>query len=190
MTVRIRMIDNFDSFVHTITSYLRQLGADVEVVRADIAPTDPRDVDGVVVSPGPGTPSDAGHSIAAIKACATHRVPMLGVCLGHQALGEAFGARVTHAPELMHGKADTVTHDGTGLFAGLPSPLTVARYHSLAIDAASVPAELRVTGTSPTGTVMAIEHRELPLYGVQFHPESILTEFGAELLKNWLNLAR
>ncbi|SEA51107.1 para-aminobenzoate synthetase component 2 [Bowdeniella nasicola] len=184
--MRVRMIDNFDSFVYTIVSYLRELGADVQVVRADRAPTDPRDVDAVVVSPGPGTPEDAGVSMAAIRQCARYAVPMLGVCLGHQALGAVFGARVTHAPELMHGKADVVEHDGSGIFAGLASPLPVARYHSLAIAADSVPGELRVTGTTPSGTIMAIEHRELPFVGVQFHPESVLTEGGATLLANWL----
>ncbi len=186
---RLLVVDNYDSFVWTIVGYLEQLGAEPVVQRNDAVTADPRDFAGVLVSPGPGTPKEAGASLEVIEQCATHRVPMLGVCLGHQALGELVGATVTHAPELMHGKTSAVEHDGTGVFAELPSPFTATRYHSLAVEESTVPAELEVTARTPGGVVMGLAHRELPLHGVQFHPEAVLTEHGHRLLANWLAVA-
>ncbi|CAM3306230.1 aminodeoxychorismate/anthranilate synthase component II [Occultella aeris] len=190
---RILVIDNYDSFVYTIVGYLQQLGAQTTVVRNDdesLSGADPlAGYDGVLVSPGPGTPKEAGESMAVIERCAAEEVPMLGVCLGHQALGEVFGGVVNHSPELMHGKTSEVEHDGTGVFDSLPSPFTATRYHSLAVQADTVPADLRVTGHTANGIVMGLVHRTLPLHGVQFHPESVLTEGGHRLLANWLALA-
>ncbi|TDE98731.1 aminodeoxychorismate/anthranilate synthase component II [Occultella glacieicola] len=190
---RILVIDNYDSFVYTIVGYLQQLGAQTTVVRNDdesLGGAEPlAGYDGVLVSPGPGTPKEAGESTAIIERCAEQEVPMLGVCLGHQALGEVFGGVVNHSPELMHGKTSEVEHDGTGVFASLPSPFTATRYHSLAVQADTVPDVLRVTGHTANGIVMGLEHRSLPLHGVQFHPESVLTEGGHRLLANWLALA-
>lgn len=182
----ILVIDNYDSFVYTIVGYLQQLGAATTVVRNDAVPRGIADFDGVLVSPGPGTPKEAGSSIEVIEECAAERVPMLGVCLGHQALGEVFGGVVTHAPELMHGKTSLVQHQGHGVFASLPSPFTATRYHSLAVVSDTVPEELIVTARTENGIVMGLEHRDLPLHGVQFHPESVLTEGGHRLLANWL----
>jgi para-aminobenzoate synthetase component II len=187
LTTRILVVDNYDSFVWTIAGYLAQLGADCDVLRNDAVGTeDAAGYDGVLLSPGPGTPAEAGISPDMVRWCAGEAKPMLGVCLGHQALGEVFGGTVTHAPELMHGKTSLVRHDGEGVLEGLPSPFTATRYHSLAVLADTVPAELEVTGTTESGVVMALQHRELPLYGVQFHPESVLTEGGHRLLANWL----
>ncbi|MEN5073626.1 aminodeoxychorismate/anthranilate synthase component II [Isoptericola cucumis] len=193
---RILVVDNYDSFVYTIVGYLDQLGARTVVVRNDAVPqpddadvyrdTDGTPFDGVLVSPGPGTPKEAGASEDVIRACARSRTPMLGVCLGHQALAEVYGATVSHAPELMHGKTSLVEHDGTGVLAGLGSPFTATRYHSLAVLPETVPDVLEVTGTTASGVVMAVQHRDLPLHGVQFHPESVLTEGGHRLLANWL----
>lgn len=186
---RILVIDNYDSFVFTIVGYLEQLGATCEVVRNDAVDASAADeVDGVLVSPGPGTPSLAGVSEEVIRHCAASRTPMLGVCLGHQALAEVYGATVTHADELMHGKTSEVVHEGTGVLAGLPSPFTATRYHSLAVVTTTVPEELLVTARTRAGVVMGLQHRSLPLYGVQFHPESVLTEGGHRLLANWLAL--
>jgi para-aminobenzoate synthetase component 2 len=193
--VRVLVIDNYDSFVytiagylsHTIAGYLSQLGAECDVRRNDEVTTQDADgYDGILLSPGPGAPKDAGICPDMVLHCAQQGQPMIGVCLGHQALGEAFGATVTHASELMHGKTSQVTHDGSGVLAGLPSPFTATRYHSLAVIADTVPAELRITGQTDGGIVMALQHRELPLYGVQFHPESVLTQGGHRLLANWL----
>ena len=186
---RILVVDNYDSFVYTIVGYLNQLGADTVVVRNDAVPPLPERTgfDGVLVSPGPGTPQDAGASMQVIRDCAATRTPMLGVCLGHQALGVVFGATVTHAPELMHGKTSQVEHEGHGVLAGLPSPFTATRYHSLAVVPSTVPDELEVTARAHA-IVMGLAHRELPLHGVQFHPESVLTEGGHRLLANWLAL--
>ena len=189
------VVDNYDSFVWTIVGYLEQLGARCRVVRND----DPslaeggldavvRGVDGVLLSPGPGAPSQAGASPALVRACADAATPMLGVCLGHQALGEVFGATVTHAEELLHGKTSDVVHEGGGVLRGLPEPFTATRYHSLAVVASTVPDELEVTGRTAGGVVMALQHRELPLHGVQFHPESVLTQGGHRLLANWLTV--
>ena len=182
----ILVIDNYDSFVWTIVGYLEQLGAQPVVERNDAVTVDPADVDGVLVSPGPGTPKEAGASSRVIERCAEREVPMLGVCLGHQALAELFGATVGHAPELMHGKTSAITHDATGVLAGVPSPFTATRYHSLAVERATVPEELRITAQTASGIVMGLAHRDLPLHGVQFHPESVLTEHGHRLLANWL----
>jgi para-aminobenzoate synthetase component 2 len=193
---RILVVDNYDSFVYTIVGYLDQLGAETVVVRNDAVP-EPDDegrfhdadgsvFDGVLVSPGPGTPKEAGQSEQVIRACAASRTPMLGVCLGHQALAEVYGATVSHAPELMHGKTSEVEHDGAGVLGGLKAPFTATRYHSLAVEPHTVPAELEVTCTTASGVVMGVQHRDLPLHGVQFHPESVLTEGGHRLLANWL----
>jgi para-aminobenzoate synthetase component II len=195
--VRILVVDNYDSFVYTIVGYLNQLGAQTVVVRNDAVPPvgadglyrdDDGTFDGVLVSPGPGTPAEAGQSEEVIRACAASRTPMLGVCLGHQALAEVYGATVTHAPELMHGKTSLVEHQDSGVLEGLPSPFTATRYHSLAVVPVTVPAELVVTAVTDSGVVMALQHRDLPLHGVQFHPESVLTEGGHRLLANWLTL--
>jgi para-aminobenzoate synthetase component II len=187
MTTRILVVDNYDSFVWTIVGYLAQLGAKCDVLRNDaVPPSAADDVDGVLVSPGPGVPAEAGVSPAMVRRCADTGRPMLGVCLGHQALGEVFGATVTHAPELMHGKTSQVHHDGAGVLAGLPSPFTATRYHSLAVVADTVPDELEITAWTESGVVMGLQHRSLPLFGVQFHPESVLTEGGHRLLANWL----
>lgn len=187
---RILVIDNYDSFVYTIVGYLRQMGAETTVVRNDI-PSSVAEVpeyDGVLISPGPGTPAEAGVSQEVIRACAASGIPMLGVCLGHQALGEVFGAVVSHAPELMHGKTSEVIHQGGTVLRGLPNPFTATRYHSLAVEPQTVPEELIVTATTASGIIMALSHRELPLHGVQFHPESVLTQGGHRLLANWLEV--
>ncbi|QUW18012.1 gamma-glutamyl-gamma-aminobutyrate hydrolase family protein [Agrococcus sp. Marseille-Q4369] len=196
---RILVVDNFDSFVYTLAGYLQELGADVSVVRNDRV--DARGIaewDAVLLSPGPGTPADAGVSIPMVHAAIDAGTPLLGVCLGHQAIAEALGAVVTHAPELMHGKTSLVEHDGSTVFEGLPSPLTATRYHSLAVVDGTVPDALRVTArTVPDadgdraagGVIMALEHRDAPVWGVQFHPESVLTEGGYRMLGNWLESA-
>ena len=188
---RVLVVDNHDSFVHTLVGYLEELGARVTMIESDAV--DAEDLarmlpafDAVMLSPGPGAPADAGVSLAAVRLAATHRMPMLGVCLGHQTIGAAFGAPVTEAPELMHGMVSAVTHTGDGLFTGLPEPLAVGRYHSLALAESDLPPELVVTARTLSGTVMGIVHRDLPIVGVQFHPESVLTEGGYRLLANWL----
>jgi para-aminobenzoate synthetase component 2 len=187
MSPRILVVDNYDSFVWTIVGYLAQLGATCDVHRNDtITVHDAVGYDGVLLSPGPGTPSEAGVCPAMVRHCADVEQPMLGVCLGHQALGEVFGGTVSHAPELMHGKTSQVHHEGRGVLEGLPSPFRATRYHSLAVLAETVPDDLEVTGRTDNGIVMALQHRELPLFGVQFHPESVLTEGGHRLLANWL----
>jgi len=187
MTVRVLVVDNYDSFVYTIAGYLAQLGAECDVRRNDaVGVEDAAGYDGVLLSPGPGVPKEAGVCPDMVRHCADARQPMLGVCLGHQALGEVFGATVTHASELMHGKTSLVRHDGSGVLEGLPSPFTATRYHSLAVVDGTVPEELVVNGRTEGGVVMALRHRELPLHGVQFHPESVLTEGGHRLLANWL----
>jgi para-aminobenzoate synthetase component 2 len=184
---RILVVDNYDSFVFTIVGYLSQLGAECEVVRNDAISTEAAaEFDGVLVSPGPGTPEEAGVSLAMIEACAGRTQPMLGVCLGHQALGVVFGATVGRAPELLHGKTSAVQHDGTGVLAGLPSPFTATRYHSLTIEPPTLPEVLLANAHTASGVIMAVRHASLPLHGVQFHPESVLTEGGHRLLANWL----
>ncbi len=185
---RVLLIDNYDSFTYNLYQYLCELGADVTVVRNDAISVDGvRDFgpDFIVISPGPGVPRDAGISVDLIRAMAP-TVPILGVCLGHQAIAEAFGGVVTRAPELMHGKASDVHHDGRGVFAGLPSPFSAIRYHSLCAAPEAVPDALEVTARTKTGVIMAVKHRVHPVYGVQFHPESILSEYGKDLLSNFL----
>jgi para-aminobenzoate synthetase component 2 len=181
------VVDNYDSFVYTIVGYLEQLGAECRVVRNDAVEASAASTyDGVLVSPGPGTPEDAGISMAIIEECARTRTPMFGVCLGHQALGVVFGATVDRAPELLHGKTSLVHHDGTGVLQGLTTPFTATRYHSLTIEPATLTGELIATAHTDTGVIMAVRHRELPLHGVQFHPESVLTEGGHRMLANFL----
>ncbi|MDO5744469.1 MAG: aminodeoxychorismate/anthranilate synthase component II [Micrococcaceae bacterium] len=188
---KILVIDNYDSFVYTLVGYLQELGAETTVIRNDdlslgevIELAQARD--GVLVSPGPGTPADAGVCIEVIKWCGEHGKPMLGVCLGHQALAEAYGGVVTHAEELMHGKTSPVFHTGHPVFAHVPSPFTATRYHSLAAVRSSIPASLEITAETEGGAIMGLAHREAPLWGVQFHPESVLTEGGYQMLGNWL----
>jgi para-aminobenzoate synthetase component 2 len=184
---RILVIDNYDSFVFNLVQYLAQLGADCTVVRNDEVTADEASkYDGVLISPGPGTPDKAGISIAMIKYCAEKSIPLFGVCLGHQAIGEAFGATVSRAPELLHGKTSKVIHQGQGVFAKLPSPFTATRYHSLAVERDTVPEVLEITGSTESGVVMSLRHKNLPIEGVQFHPESVLTEHGHQMLANWL----
>jgi para-aminobenzoate synthetase component 2 len=183
---RILVVDNYDSFVFNLVQYLGQLGVDVDVRRNDeVTPAEARSYDGVLLSPGPGTPEDAGVCMAIVRECAGD-VPILGVCLGHQAIAAVYGGVVDRAPELLHGKTSQVHHSGQGVLRDLPRPFTATRYHSLAVVPESVPDELEVTGTTETGVIMALRHRELPVEGVQFHPESVLTEGGHLLLANWL----
>lgn len=183
----ILVVDNYDSFVYNLVQYLGQLGANVTVLRNDqVTVSDAANFDGVLISPGPGTPEAAGSSIELIHYCAAHAIPLFGVCLGHQAIGVAFGATVTRAPELMHGKTSLVHHNGGGLMKAIPSPFTATRYHSLAIVPETLPEVLEVTGSTDSGIVMSIEHKTLPISGVQFHPESVLTEHGYTMLANWL----
>ena len=184
---RILVVDNYDSFVYNLVQYLGQLGAEVTVVRNDeVDFSTLQNFDGLLISPGPGTPEAAGESIELVNYAAAHQMPLLGVCLGHQAIGVAFGATVSRAPELLHGKTSIVHHTNQGLLADLPTPFTATRYHSLAIEPQTLPYELEVTGKTDSGVVMAIEHRTLPISGVQFHPESVLTEHGHQMLGNWL----
>ncbi|WP_457123735.1 anthranilate synthase component II [Microbacterium sp. A588] len=189
--MRVLVVDNHDSFVHTLVGYLHQLGAETEMIEADaetaagFARLLPR-FDAVMLSPGPGQPEDAGASVAVVQIAAAAQTPLLGVCLGHQAIGVAFGTAVTEAAELMHGMVSEVRHDGSALFDGIPSPFDAGRYHSLALAADDLAPELVVTARTRSGTVMALAHRELPIRGVQFHPESVLTQHGYRLLANWL----
>ncbi|WP_066902714.1 aminodeoxychorismate/anthranilate synthase component II [Millisia brevis] len=191
--MRILVVDNYDSFVFNLVQYLGQLGAQTRVLRNDDPLLADReaaigDVDGVLLSPGPGTPERAGATMDLVGACARTRTPMLGVCLGHQAFGAAFGATVTRAPELLHGKTSQVFHTGGGVLADLPSPFTATRYHSLTVVPETIPDEIEVTGKTDSGIVMAMAHRELPLHGVQFHPESVMTDGGHRMLANWLTI--
>ncbi len=184
----ILVIDNYDSFTWNLVQYLRELGAQVEVVRNDEIGTEGIEAmrpGGIVISPGPCTPTEAGVSIAAIREF-SGKIPILGVCLGHQAIGQAFGGKVGHAARVVHGKTSTISHSGKGLFRGLPDPFTATRYHSLAILRASLPTCLEVTAESEDGEIMGVRHREFAVEGVQFHPESFLTEHGHALLKNFL----
>lgn len=192
---QILVVDNYDSFVYTLVGYLRQLGASASVVRNDVwaageLPGKLAGVDGVLLSPGPGTPADAGLCAPMVEYCAGAGLPMLGVCLGHQVLAEVYGGTVAHAEQLMHGKTSTITHDGTGVFDGLPDPLEATRYHSLSVVPGTVdPDQLAVTAHTADGVIMGLAHRTAPLFGVQFHPESVLTHGGYRLLANWLTLA-
>lgn len=186
---RVLVIDSYDSFVYNLVQYLGELGAEPMVVRNDELSVDEAvamSPDAVLVSPGPGRPEEAGIICAAIPAFAERGVPLLGVCLGHQAIGHVYGASVVRAPALMHGKTSPIVHHGVGVFAHLPSPFTATRYHSLVIDPATVPDCLEVTATTDDGVIMGVRHRHLRVEGVQFHPESILTEVGHHLLANFL----
>jgi len=188
---RILVIDNYDSFVYTLNGYLQQLGASTEVIRNDAVSVAELEqlltgFDGVLISPGPGTPGNAGVSIAAVGIAARTGLPLLGVCLGHQAIAEAMGATVTHAEELMHGKISRVRHTGDSFFDDVAPEFNATRYHSLAVVRDTVPAELVITAETAGGIVMALRHRELPIFGVQYHPESVLTEGGYQQLGNWL----
>jgi para-aminobenzoate synthetase component II len=185
--MRVLVIDNYDSFVYNLVQYLAQLGAECTVRRNDEVDLDELDdADAVLVSPGPGTPERAGASIAVIERAAERELPLLGVCLGHQAIGAAWGGVIERAPELLHGKTSLVHHDATGVLAGLPDPFVATRYHSLTIRPDTLPAQLEVTGRTEGGVIMAVRHRELPIHGVQFHPESVLTQGGHRLLANWM----
>ena len=191
------MIDNYDSFTYNLVQYMGELGAEVRVARNDAITLDEIDAlepEQIVISPGPCTPNEAGISVPLIRHFAG-RVPILGVCLGHQAIGAALGGKVVRADRLMHGKADVLSHDGRGVYAGLPGSFSVIRYHSLALERESLPRELEITSTASDGEIMGVRHRELaatkaPLEGVQFHPESILTEHGHAMLKNFLEATR
>jgi para-aminobenzoate synthetase component 2 len=185
--MRVLVIDNYDSFVYNLVQYLAQLGADTTVRRNDEVDLDElADVDGVLVSPGPGTPERAGASIEVIQRAADRELPLLGVCLGHQAIGAAWGGVVERAPELLHGKTSLVHHTGEGVLDGLPDPFVATRYHSLSIRPDTLPDVLEVTAHTESGVIMAVRHRELPIAGVQFHPESVLTQGGHRLLANWM----
>jgi para-aminobenzoate synthetase component 2 len=187
MATKILVVDNYDSFVFNLVQYLQQLGAECTVVRNDaVAAEEASKYDGVLISPGPGTPEKAGISVEMITYCAEHSIPLFGVCLGHQAIGVAFGATVSRAPELLHGKTALVYHQQEGVLADIPSPFTATRYHSLCVEKDSVPSTLHITGTTDSGLVMSMEHTTLPIQGVQFHPESVLTEHGHQMLANWL----
>lgn len=188
---RILVIDNYDSFVYTINGYLQELGAVTVVIRNDdITKEDVEqtlsEFDGILVSPGPGTPADAGISIAAVLMAAKLNKPLLGVCLGHQAIAEAFGATVTNAEELMHGKTSKINHDNSEFYRNVPQPFVATRYHSLAVVDTTVPEALRVTSKTDGGVIMGLRHRDHPIYGVQFHPESVMTEGGYAMFGNWL----
>ncbi|MET0452403.1 MAG: aminodeoxychorismate/anthranilate synthase component II [Mycobacterium sp.] len=194
--MRVLVVDNYDSFVFNLVQYLGQLGVHAEVWRnddarlasdADVAKA-AADFDGILLSPGPGTPERAGVSIPLVLACAAASTPLLGVCLGHQAIGVAFGGTVDRAPELLHGKTSSVGHANVGVLKGLPDPFTATRYHSLTILPDTMPADLQVTARTSGGVVMGVQHATLPIHGVQFHPESILTEGGHRMLANWLEV--
>ena len=186
-TVKILVVDNYDSFVFNLVQYLQQLGAECTVVRNDEVDAIEADkYDGVLISPGPGTPEAAGVSMAMIKRVAENKKPLLGVCLGHQAIATAFGATVDRAPELLHGKTSQISHENSGVYQGIPTPFTATRYHSLAVERDTVPDVLEITGITESGVVMSLRHKTLPIEGVQFHPESVLTEHGHQMLANWL----
>ncbi len=188
----ILVIDNYDSFTWNLVHYLMELGAAVEVVRNDAISAGQAlstGADAFLISPGPCTPNEAGISLDLVAACADAGKPLLGVCLGHQSIGQHFGGQVIRASELMHGKTSPVSHDGSGVFAGIPSPFTATRYHSLIVPEDGLPATLKVNARAPDGTVMGFRHATLPIHGVQFHPESIATEHGHALLANFMRLA-
>lgn len=188
--MRVLVVDNYDSFVYNLVQYLAQLGADCVVRRNDaVIDADVAGADGVLLSPGPGTPDRAGRSMELVEQCAQDRKPLLGVCLGHQAIGAAWGGVVERAPELLHGKVSDIDHDRQGVFAGLPRPFVATRYHSLVVRADTVPDDFEVSARTESGIVMGMRHRELPVEGVQFHPESVLTDGGHRMLANWMAAA-
>lgn len=185
----ILVIDNYDSFTYNLVQYLGELGAEMDIVRNDAKPADsfdPARYSGVVISPGPGTPSESGISLPLIERFSRHQRPVLGICLGHQAIAQLFGGNVVRGPAPVHGKSALVSHDGRGIFSGIPSPLAVGRYHSLVVDPTTLPACLEVSASTTDQIIMAVRHRTLPVEGVQFHPESVLTECGKALLGNFL----
>jgi para-aminobenzoate synthetase component 2 len=187
MAPRVLVVDNHDSFVFNIVQYLLELGADCTVKdRSDVTPDDAAEADGVLLSPGPGHPADTGVCLDLVDDAHRRRLPLLGVCLGHQIIAHAYGAKVSRAPELVHGYTSPVVHDGTGVLAGLPNPFPATRYHSLAVEPAGLPKALAVTARTPDGVIMGLRHRERPIEGVQFHPESVLSEGGHRLFGNWL----
>jgi anthranilate synthase/aminodeoxychorismate synthase-like glutamine amidotransferase len=182
------VVDNYDSFTYNLVQYLQELGAEVEVYRNDRITVDgiaSRRPEAIVISPGPKTPDDAGITLETVRAF-SGRIPLLGVCLGHQAIGQAFGGRVVRAPTLMHGKTSRIAHDGKTIYRGLPNPFDATRYHSLVVDPACVPADLEISARTEEGVIMGLRHRNHPTEGVQFHPESVLTGEGKNLLKNFL----
>ena len=186
---KILVVDNHDSFVFNIVQYLDELGAVTHVVKnEEIEPKYCQNFDGVVISPGPGNPQNAGASIDVVKYCDRHEIPILGICLGLQVIGAAYGAKISSAPELLHGRTSEILHDGTDLFKDIPNNFIATRYHSLAIESDSVPADLQVTARCSDGTIMGISHRSKKIVGVQFHPEAVLTQYGYELLANWLEI--
>jgi para-aminobenzoate synthetase component 2 len=186
---KILVVDNYDSFVFNLVQYLQQLGADCTVVRNDqFTVSDADNYDGVLISPGPGTPEAAGISVELVKHCAQKQIPLLGVCLGHQVIAVAYGATVSRAPELLHGKTSIVNHNNKSVLVDIPTPFTATRYHSLAIEKQTLPDEIEVTGSTDSGVIMAIAHKTLPICGVQFHPESVLTEHGYQMIGNWLEI--
>jgi anthranilate synthase/aminodeoxychorismate synthase-like glutamine amidotransferase len=188
--MRLLMIDNYDSFTYNLVQYLGELGAMVDVVRNDAEDVDSlleRRPDGVVVSPGPGVPESAGVSLEVVRRFGDARIPVFGVCLGHQSIGTVYGGRIVRAREIMHGKTSTMLHEGRGVFAGLPQPFEATRYHSLVIEPASCPEILEVTARTSDGEIMGVRHRDLPVEGVQFHPESILTKVGKQVLQNFID---
>ncbi len=188
---KVLVLDNYDSFVYTLNGYLQQLGAETDVLRNDVVAEDELGqlisrYDAVLISPGPGTPADAGLSIATVRYALEHDVPVFGVCLGHQAIAEALGATVRQAEELMHGKTSLVEHDSSLIYRDVPQPFTATRYHSLAVVDSTVPKDLIVTSRTAGGVIMGLQHKTKPIYGVQFHPESVLTQGGYQMLGNWL----
>ena len=186
---KILVVDNYDSFVFNLVQYLQQLGADCTVVRNDqLTVSDADNYDGVLISPGPGTPEAAGISVELVKYCAQKKIPLLGVCLGHQVIAVAYGAIVSRAPELLHGKTSIVNHNNKSVLVDIPTPFTATRYHSLTIEKQTLPDEIEVTGSTDSGVIMAIAHKTLPICGVQFHPESVLTEHGYQMIGNWLEI--
>ncbi len=193
MRPRLLLVDNYDSFTHILAHLFGGVGAEVDVIRNDdprIAQSVPAHYDGIVIGPGPGRPADAGRTLGIVREAARTRRPLFGVCLGLQAIGEAFGGDVVHAPALMHGKTSTITHDGKGVFAGLPTAFAATRYHSLCVSHARFPAELHANAASDDGVIQGLHHRELPIFGVQFHPESILTREGSAIAANFRELLR
>jgi para-aminobenzoate synthetase component 2 len=189
--IKILVLDNYDSFVYTLNGYLQQLGAETEVLRNDVVPESElpellAKYDAILISPGPGTPAAAGLSIPTVKLSLSTGKPIFGVCLGHQAIAEAMGATVTNAEELMHGKTSLVYHDDSLIYKDVPEPFTATRYHSLAVVTETVPEDLLITSKTSGGVIMGIQHKTLPIYGVQFHPESVLTQGGYQMLGNWL----